>query len=309
MREVQFCTNCGKPLKSKFCTSCGKGFASNKGSAGGGGREGVEVHRSTCPGCDSKLALEGRLEGSEECPKCHRILDLAAIAIANQNSVAPPDTPKAPPKCFKCGSLIIGGYCRKCSEEFQSKFPQGTQRVAPTSNPGFASTPNTSISPSITSTMPGLQSPTAETTQKWNWQKIGSWIITTLIALAIFAYWQKASHPPEPVGDLGPTLDYVGRQIFDSSSTTYRGQQGYLGINYQPTTSGGALVKGVLWASPAERAGIMEGDCLIAIDGSRINAFSPDQSLVAGKAVGQAVTVTFERGGQSYQAQVVLGPP
>ncbi|MFM9735884.1 PDZ domain-containing protein, partial [Streptomyces niveiscabiei] len=83
-----------------------------------------------------------------------------------------------------------------------------------------------------------------------------------------------------------------------SSSTTYRGQQGYLGINYQPTTSGDALVKGVLWASPAERAGIMEGDCLIAIDGSRINAFSPDQSLVAGKAVGQAVTVTFERGGQ-----------
>jgi S1-C subfamily serine protease len=96
-----------------------------------------------------------------------------------------------------------------------------------------------------------------------------------------------------------------------------RAKRGYLGVAGQGVTLGAAqrtagtaggavLVVQVIEGSPAERAGLLVGDVLTAIDGSPLE--SPDQLLESlARRGGQTATVRVLRGNAPTDVQVALG--
>ena len=80
--------------------------------------------------------------------------------------------------------------------------------------------------------------------------------------------------------------------------------------NYQSAGSSsywGAYVASVVSGSPAEQAGLQEGDVITAIDGEDVT--STDDAIIATREhkIGDTVSVTVDRNGQSVDLQVTLG--
>lgn len=85
------------------------------------------------------------------------------------------------------------------------------------------------------------------------------------------------------------------------------------------TANKGVYVVSVVSGSPAEKAGLKGGnydangqptgggDVITAVDGTSINTIQDLQSYVAGKQVGDTVTLTVLRGGSTISVQVTLG--
>jgi hypothetical protein len=70
---------------------------------------------------------------------------------------------------------------------------------------------------------------------------------------------------------------------------------------------GGLLVNSVMELSPAEKAGIKEGDIIVDLGGSpAVRAFSM-RDFLARSAPGQKVVVTFIRKGELWEADLVIG--
>lgn len=69
----------------------------------------------------------------------------------------------------------------------------------------------------------------------------------------------------------------------------------------------GALVAGVIKDSPAQKAGIKEGDVIISIDGSKIKAVRDVLSIVGTKKPGDTVNVTVFRDKKGMIIPVVVG--
>jgi serine protease Do len=65
--------------------------------------------------------------------------------------------------------------------------------------------------------------------------------------------------------------------------------------------------KAVLPASPAAKAGIVEDDILLEVDGTRIDIEHPLSSLIGKKRMGDTVAVLLLRGGKEMTVQVTLG--
>ncbi|MFM7088642.1 MAG: S1C family serine protease [Candidatus Paceibacterota bacterium] len=106
------------------------------------------------------------------------------------------------------------------------------------------------------------------------------------------------------------------KSAIDSVKATGRIVRPYLGIRYVTVTPEiktknnlardyGALVKAgsapgdlaVLPGSPAEKAGILEGDLILEIDGKKIDADTSLASVIRGKRIGDTVRVTLLREG------------
>ena len=69
----------------------------------------------------------------------------------------------------------------------------------------------------------------------------------------------------------------------------------------------GAYVSSVAAGSGADKAGIKEGDIIIAIDGEKMTS-STDVTLAAREHnPGDTITITVNRGGETKDLQVVLG--
>ena len=82
-----------------------------------------------------------------------------------------------------------------------------------------------------------------------------------------------------------------------------------IGVKALTTTTGGtsgALVQAVLPGAPAEKAGIVGGDTIIAVDGTAVH--SVDELIIAIREhkVGQSVTLTYLRNGQKSRTKVTL---
>jgi serine protease Do len=95
-------------------------------------------------------------------------------------------------------------------------------------------------------------------------------------------------------------------------------QRGWLGVEIQPVTpeiadslgltgEKGALVSNAQDDSPAEKAGVVTGDVITAVDGKEVASPKELARLIGGIAPGKAVDVTIWRDGKSETVKVDLG--
>src|SRR5438034_149115 len=98
--------------------------------------------------------------------------------------------------------------------------------------------------------------------------------------------------------------------------------RGYLGVGLQPVSLPGALretlqrneqtaaiVLEVHPGGPADKAGIVIGDILVAIGGHPITRLEDVQSVLAGAAIGKSLSLQIVRGGSLHERTIVLGDP
>jgi len=93
--------------------------------------------------------------------------------------------------------------------------------------------------------------------------------------------------------------------------------RGYMGVTIQPVTeelarsfglkqARGALINDVLKGGPAEKAGIRQGDVIIAFNGTEVKDASHLQRLVAEHGVGKSARVTVFRDGKTVELGMTL---
>jgi len=87
--------------------------------------------------------------------------------------------------------------------------------------------------------------------------------------------------------------------------------RGYLGLGLQPVelpeSKHGLIVLSLEPEGPAAKAGVLIGDILVSLGGSDTADTEDIQTVLEGRAVGQAVTAIFMRGGESRTANIVIG--
>jgi S1-C subfamily serine protease len=102
-----------------------------------------------------------------------------------------------------------------------------------------------------------------------------------------------------------------------ASATVHIGDTGFLGVQLQASGgygdgAPGVGVAGVLAGSPAERAGLVAGSLITAIDGQRVTSVDTVPRLLLRKMPGDAVQLTWtDQLGTQHTASVTLasGPP
>jgi serine protease Do len=110
----------------------------------------------------------------------------------------------------------------------------------------------------------------------------------------------------------------MARTVMNELVRTGKVRRGQLGITVQKVTSEvverlklreqrGILVAQVQPGSPADRAGLRQGDIIIAFNGTAVNEPNVFRNLVAGTAPGTEVTLTIQRDGREQQVRATLG--
>jgi S1-C subfamily serine protease len=95
-------------------------------------------------------------------------------------------------------------------------------------------------------------------------------------------------------------------------------QRGYLGLSSQPVPlpeaiaaqagqPAGLMIIGVEKDSPAEKAGLLQGDVLIGINGQPVADVETLQAALGPRSVGQPAEVRVVRGGQILTRMVTVG--
>lgn len=108
------------------------------------------------------------------------------------------------------------------------------------------------------------------------------------------------------------------RRVVDTLLAHGRMRRGHLGVGIQPVRlpagladqvdqETGLLLVQVMSGSPAEQAGLLLGDTIIALDGQPVPHHDALSALLTGDRVGQPVTVRIIRAGQVHEVQVVVG--
>ena len=93
--------------------------------------------------------------------------------------------------------------------------------------------------------------------------------------------------------------------------------RGYMGVTIQPVTeelarsfglkrATGALVNDIIKGSPADRAGIRQGDVVTAVNGTEVKDPSHLQRLVAEAGIGRTVRVSVIRDGKTVELSMAL---
>lgn len=85
-------------------------------------------------------------------------------------------------------------------------------------------------------------------------------------------------------------------------------QQGYLGVGLTDRTDGGqgAVIANVEPGSPADEAGIEEGDVILSIDGQPITGRAGMIAVVRDAQPGETITITLEREGEEVTTDATL---
>ena len=76
---------------------------------------------------------------------------------------------------------------------------------------------------------------------------------------------------------------------------------------YGFTPTSGAVVLSVVAGSPAAKAGLVQGDVIVNIDGTAINSSEDLQKLVQNAKPGQTVTITYYVGDSKRTTTATLG--
>jgi serine protease Do len=89
----------------------------------------------------------------------------------------------------------------------------------------------------------------------------------------------------------------------------------YLGVEYKTITQDlaimndlpqGAYVDNVIQGSPADKAGIQQGDIITKIDGKQVNDKTQLSQIIGSKKVGDTISITLYRDSKSMDVQVTL---
>ena len=109
-------------------------------------------------------------------------------------------------------------------------------------------------------------------------------------------------------------------RVADQLVATGRIARGYLGVGMQPVTvpdalksklglatSGGLVVVSVQPGGPAEQAGALIGDILVALDGKPVADTDDVQALLDPERVGKSIAATVIRGGEVAALTVTVG--
>lgn len=92
-----------------------------------------------------------------------------------------------------------------------------------------------------------------------------------------------------------------------ASGTIHLGQSGFLGVEVDQGSTGGAIVVGVQPGTPAAGAGLAAGDVVTTVDGASVASGAALTSLLGGHHPGDKVSVRWTDGsGQSHTATVTL---
>ncbi|RRR97340.1 S1C family serine protease [Glycomyces terrestris] len=98
------------------------------------------------------------------------------------------------------------------------------------------------------------------------------------------------------------TVQSVVEQLIEGGSV----EQGYLGVSVADTDGNGAMILSVEAGSPAEAAGLQEGDVITAVDGAPITSASEVVAAVQGTASGTEVAITYTRDGVEASTTATL---
>lgn len=108
------------------------------------------------------------------------------------------------------------------------------------------------------------------------------------------------------------------RRLVDTLLAHGHVPRGHLGVKVQPVRLPAAIVSrvgqetGVLLlsvepGSPAERAGLLLGDTIVALDGQPVRDIDDLMALLSGDRVGSSVPVRVLRGGEVRDLTVTIG--
>ncbi len=119
-----------------------------------------------------------------------------------------------------------------------------------------------------------------------------------------------------PVAVPVTTLERVVAELL----ATGRVSRGYLGVGLQPVAlpealrgklqsgqSAGLIILNVEPGGPAEKAGLLIGDILIALDGAPVAEPDDVQQALGGEAIGRSVKAALLRGGEVVETAVTVG--
>jgi len=81
--------------------------------------------------------------------------------------------------------------------------------------------------------------------------------------------------------------------------------KGWMGLTVT-SAEGGAMVQYLMPNGPAAYAGIAINDVIVSIDGDTVGSYSDFHRVIESKTVGQTVSVTLQRGGQTMNVAVTL---
>lgn len=112
------------------------------------------------------------------------------------------------------------------------------------------------------------------------------------------------------------TVNRVVNQLLEKGSIT----RGYLGVGMQPvclpdtlkkalnlSSNSGVIVVSIESEGPAEKAGVLIGDVLIAIDNQPVQDTSDVLATLSTENVGKTITASIVRGGASVKVAIVVG--
>jgi putative serine protease PepD len=98
------------------------------------------------------------------------------------------------------------------------------------------------------------------------------------------------------------------REVVPQLKSGQGAQHAYLGVSTAPATFGtGAEVGNVNSGSPADDAGVEEGDIVLEVDGKPVTAPPDISSAIADKNPGDRITMRVRRNGQERTLDVTLG--
>jgi putative serine protease PepD len=102
--------------------------------------------------------------------------------------------------------------------------------------------------------------------------------------------------PANTVKDIVPKLR-TGQKI----------ERPYIGVSTSPSTSGGATVAEVTPGSPADRAGLAQGDVITKVNGQTVMKPDDIASAISANKPGDSISIEVRRGPSAEDVEVELG--
>ncbi len=83
--------------------------------------------------------------------------------------------------------------------------------------------------------------------------------------------------------------------------------QAWLGVELAPSSTGGALISGIVAGGPADAAALHPGDVILGLNGRSVASSQEVNNAISALSPGQTVSVRVQRASTAFTTQVTLG--